>query len=365
MTDERPPEPDATSAPARDETRTSPSALPGAARPFTHAPLLAALAAVAALADTLISRLVAPTLAPRAPLAVTRAIFAAGDVAMNLAAVAGLVALGSVVLEALRRGRFGSLFHRLTVAGFAGVFLPSIALAAVLPRARTSPQLVIFATGAAFVLALLFGVSALQRRSAAPLRLAVGLVTASACAGLLGMLCLYAPWLGRHAGGEVTAALLGHVAEVAWLTTPLCAAVALRPELASRRGRAALVVALLLGTALSIGFRTLRALARGQLGDVLYYAFRVQLLLETAPLAYTVGITLVVMLGIVALLARESWRRQIGTAVLLLVAAGVTPRMPGTLLMFVLGATMLGRLALADAQAGASDDQTGDAPPSA
>jgi hypothetical protein len=187
---------------------------------------------------------------------------------------------------------------------------------------------VIFATGAAFVLALLFGVSALQRRSAAPLRIAVGLVTASAGAGLLAMLCVYAPWLGRRAGGEVTAALLGHVAEVAWLATPLCAAIALRPELSSRRGRAALVVALVLGTALSIGFRTLRALARGQLGDVLYYAFRVQLLLETAPLAYTVSITLVVMLGVVALLARESWRRQLGTAVLLLVAAGVTPRMP-------------------------------------
>jgi hypothetical protein len=334
-----------------------PGAAPSTTPPFAGAPLLAVLAALASLVDTLISRLAAPTLASRAPLAVTRAIFATGDVAMNLAAVTGLVALGGVLFEVLRRGRFGSLFHRLTVAGFAGVFLPSVALSAALPRAHTTPQLVIVTTGAAFVLAVLFGMSALPSRSPWPLRTAVGLVTLGAAVSLLAMLMLYAPWLRRHGGGEVGAALLAHIAELAWLATPLCAALALRPDLRSRRGRAALVVALVVGTVLSLGFRMLRTLARGQLGDVLYYAFRVQLVLESAPLVYTIGVTLAVMLAVVALLARESWRRQLGAAVLLLVAAGVTPRMPGTLLMFVLGASMLGRLALARAQLTVSEGE--------
>lgn len=349
MTDARPPEPDATAATGPGET---PTAATPDVRPFASAPLLAGLAAVASLVDTLVSRLAAPTLASRTPLAVTRAILATGDVAMNLAAVAGLVALGGVLVEVLRRGRFGSLFHRLTVAGFAGVFLPSVALSAALPRAHTTPQLVIVTTGAAFVLAVLFGMSALPARCPLPLRVAVGLVTLGAAASLLATLMLYAPWLRRHGGGEFGAALLAHVAELAWLATPLCAALALRPELRSRRGRVALVAALAVGTALSLGFRLLRTVARGQLGDVLYYAFRVQLALETAPLVYTIGVTLAVMLAVVALLARESWRRQLGAAVLLLVAAGVTPRMPGTLLMFVLGASMLGRLALARAHLG-------------
>jgi hypothetical protein len=327
-------------------------------RPFASAPLLAGLAAGASLVDTLVSRLAAPTLASRTPLPVTRAIFATGDVAMNLAAVAGLIALGGVLIEVLRRGRFGSLFHRLTVAGFAGVFLPSVALSAALPRAHTTPQLVIVTTGAAFVLAVLFGMSALSARSPLPLRIALGLVTLGAAASLLAMLMLYAPWVRRHGGGEVGAALLAHLAELAWLATPLCAALALRPDLRSRRGRVALVAALAVGTMLSLGFRMLRSVARGQLGDVLYYAFRVQLVLETAPLVYTIGVTLAVMLAVVALLARESWRRQIGAAVLLLVAAGVTPRMPGTLLMFVLGASMLGRLALARAPITTGADHT-------
>ncbi len=362
MTDARPPEPDATSAPppgdasAESPRHGAPNESPP---PFAGAPLLAGLAAIASLVDTLVSRLAAPTLASRTPLPVTRAIFATGDVAMNLAAVAGLAALGGVLFEVLRRGRFGSLFHRLTVAGFAGVFLPSVALSAALPRAHTTPQLVIVTTGAAFVLAVLFGMSALPSRSPWPLRVAVGLVTLGAAASLLAMLMLYAPWLRRHGGGEVGAALLAHLAELVWLTTPLCAALALRPDLRSRRGRAALVVALVIGTALSLGFRMLRTVARGQLGDVLYYAFRVQLVLESAPLVYTIGVTLAVMLAVVALLARESWRRQLGAAVLLLVAAGVTPRMPGTLLMFVLGASMLGRLALAQ---GTLDGTTGEPP---
>jgi len=346
VTDERPPEPDATSAPSGGD---APIASPTHAPPFSGAPLLAGLAAIASLVDTLVSRLAAPTLASRAPLPVTRAVFATGDVAMNLAAITGLVALGGILLEVLRRGRFGSLFHRLTIAGFAGVFLPSVALSAALPRAHTTPQLVIVTTGAAFVLAVLFGMSALPARSPLPLRIAVGLVTIGAAASLLSMLLLYAPWMRQRGGGEVGVALLAHIAELAWLGTPVCAALALRPDLRSRRGRTALVLALATGTALSLGFRMLRAVARSQLGDVLYYALRVQLLLEAAPLAYTIGVTLAVMLAVVALLARESWRRQLGAAVLLLVAAGVTPRMPGTLLMFVLGATMLGRLALAQA----------------
>ena len=346
VTDERPPAPDATSAPAPGD---APAASSTHTPPFSGAPLLAGLAAIAALVDTLVSRLAAPTLASRAPLPVTRAVFATGDVAMNLAAITGLVALGGILIEVLRRGRFGSLFHRLTVAGFAGVFLPSVALSAALPRAHTTPQLVIVTTGAAFVLAVLFGMSALPARSPLPLRVAVALVTLGAAASLLSMLLLYAPWMRQRGGGEVGAALLAHIAELTWLGTPVCAALALRPDLRSRRGRTALVLALGIGTALSLGFRMLRAVARSQLGDVLYYALRVQLLLDAAPLAYTIGVTLAVMLAVVALLARESWRRQLGAAVLLLVAAGVTPRMPGTLLMFVLGATMLGRLALAQA----------------
>jgi hypothetical protein len=305
------------------------------------------LAAGASLLDTCVSRLAAPAVATRAPLSTTKLVFAVGDVAMNLAAVAGLAALCVVLVDALRRRRFASLFHRLTIAGFAGVFLPSIGLAAVLPRARTTPQLVLFATGAAFVLVVLFGTTALQRRSPWPLRLAVGLVTSGAAASLAAMLCVYAPWLNERAASETLTVVLVHVAELAWLLTPFSAALLLRPQLGTGRGRATLGVSLLVGALLSVGFRVLRGLMRRQFPDILYYAFRVQLLLETAPLVYTIALTLTVMIAVVALLAREPWRRQLGAALLLLAAAGVTPRMPGTLLMFVLGAMLLGRVAIA------------------
>jgi len=341
VTDERLSDPVASPAVATPEPSTA------AEHPFARAPLLAVLAAVASLLDTFISRLAAPAIAPRAALPITKAVFALGDLAMNLAAVAGLVALSIVLVEALRRHRFGSLFHRLTIAGFSGVFVPSIALAAILPRTRTTPQLVIFAMGAAFVLAVLFGVSALQRRSPVPLRFAVGLVTTGAAASLAAMLCEYAPFINRHAVSVTIGALLGHVAEIAWITTPVAVAVMLRPQLATNRGRIGIVAALIVGSLLSVGFRALRGVMRRQFGDILYYAFRVQLLLESMPLVYTIGISVTVMLALVGLLAREPWRRQLGAALLLLAAAGVTPRMPGTLLMFVLGSMLLGRVAIA------------------
>ena len=355
MTEERPPDP----APA--PAVSSPQRGQPAGHPFAHAPLLAVLAALASFVDTFVSRLAAPAIAPRAGLPVTKLVFAVGDVAMNLAAVAGLVALSIILIEALRRQRFGSLFHRLTIAGFAGVFLPSIALSTILPRTRTTPQLVIFATGAAFVLVILFGTSALLRRSPIPARIAVTLVTAGAAAGLGAMFCAYAPWLNQHAMAERVGLWLVDVAEIAWLATPVAVAVLIRPDPTTARGRAALGSALVAGALLSLVFRVLRGLLRRQFSDLLYYAFRVQLMVEAAPVAYTIAVTLVVMVAVLALLASEPWRRQLGAALLLLTAAGVTPRMPGTLLMFVLGTMLLGRVAIA-LSPGALDAPANDPP---
>jgi hypothetical protein len=333
--------------------------------PLARAPVLAVICALTALLHTLVGRLVLPALGTRLRPTLVAQIAEAATLLQNLAAVAALVALGAGLVGLLRRAWAAGLFRRLTLAGFAGVFLPSMVLATFLPRPRTTPQLVVFATGAAYVLTVLVGATAAARRPDAPrapsadgasgsmadaaLRVAAAIMAAGAGLGLLGVLLELSPMFARRALSETFSAIFAYGWEACWVALPVVGAVALRPDLRGLRGRFGVVVAFLAGALLSLVLGVLRATLRRDFNDVLYYAFRVRALVEAAPLAYSLVFTLAVTVGVAALFAAEPHRRQGGAGILLLACAGAAPRMPLTLLLMVTGAFLLARATLSRA----------------
>jgi hypothetical protein len=351
VTDEAPP----TQGPVPHPASSEPAAL-------GRAPLLAFLGTGAALLQTLIGRLVLPAFGARLRPTVASRLFEVSALLQNLAAVAAVVALTGGLVGLLRRGWTAGLFRRLTIAGFAGVFLPSMVIAALLPRPRTTPQLVVFATGAAHVLAVLVSVTASARRSGSrvvgrgetdrlttadvALRIGCALLALGAGLGLLGVLLELAPVFARRAISQTFAAMLAYGWEACWAALPLVGAVALRPDLRTLRGRVGVVLAFGVGALVSLVLGLLRATLRNEFASVLYYAFRVRAVVEAAPLAYSLVFTLAVTVALAALFAAEAHTRQGGAAVLLLACAGAAPRTPLTLLFMVTGALLLARTAL-------------------
>lgn len=332
----------------------SPSARVGTPRapqhpdgPLDGIPVLGLLAAVAALASLAVNGFLVQALAGAVPHPTLIQLDRWGDLPRNLAAIAGTIALGAALYGFLRYPRYAPIRRRLLLAGFAGIFIPTVALAAILPAERVPVDVIQFSMSAASILTVFFGLTGLRWPAPRSVRLALGLLTASV---FLAFGWFVLDWLDPLTGWGSIALVLRRAGEIAYLAVPLVAAGGTLPLLARERRIGGLVAFGATTLVVLAAFIALRLTLRADFAIVLYGAQRVEILLDAAPLVYAFPLSVAFGVAAAALASRDGTFRQAGTALLLVVAGGYAPRAPAHLLMMVLGAALLSRVAIALAE---------------
>jgi hypothetical protein len=313
-------------------------------------PPLAWLTVVAALASMAINQLLLPALGPDAKRTLLTPLERWGVFATNLAAIAGLIALGFGLLVFVRFSTQFSLGQRLGLAGFAGAFLLSIGLATVFERQQTTAENVIFAIATAQVVIGLLSTHA-ARTAPSKYRRAVALFCA-AMAGcvLLSQLLQVCSQIRLELWLTQAQRAVQAVGEACYLVLLVALTPLVLPtggDLRSRLSRMAgfFVLPMTLG-GLYLAERTLQH----DYALLLYHAQRVTLLIDSYPRAYSVPLALVLSAGFAGALGPHANRRQAAAGALLLLAAGYAPFAPGRLLASVLGALLIARSIVASGQ---------------
>jgi len=332
---------------------------------ISEAPPLALLAVVAALFELALARLGWHGLPDVIDLEDLRQLRDLARFPRNLAAVSGLVALIASLLSFLKLSGHATIGRRLVVATFSGVFVPSILVATVLPYASVRARLVVFSLAAANVLITLLAMTAARYRPAAPLRLATGLLAATAFLSLsvvgLGLLMssqggplgwIAAFFVSRLESSQRALLMLRHLGEVAWMVVLVGGAMAaLQAEKRGRNARFLAAALILLGVVGACLW------AHDELGHrfrlMIFGAFRLGLFLDQVPTLYAVPLGIGLGGGVVALTANGKEIRQLGMGLLLWLAAGYAPHTSAQLLYLVLGAMLISRSAQARDPSGA------------
>jgi hypothetical protein len=310
------------------------------------APPLALIAALAAVIDLAINRVAVRAFAQIADPMTILGWMRIGALPRNLSGVAGIVALFAALFAYLRMPGFAALYVRLPVAGFAGVLMPALTLATVLPRERMAPHLVLFGMFAAHVLICLFALAAIgYRNRGVRLALALALLTSLQVLVVITIASVRAIVAGGF-GGPV-AYLARHGGEVTWLLLPCAVAPTLRPpRWSSRWTLAGAAGALALALVVAAGIAGEQSL-HPHYSTVMYGAFRVAALPEAASIVYVAPTAVALSAGLFGVLGPDPWRRQVGAALLLWIAGGYSPRAPVQLLDTVLAVVLLARAAQA------------------
>lgn len=331
-----------------------------ALRILREPPPLALVAVIAALIELVLARACWQALPDLIDADALRGLRDVARFPRNLAAVSGIVALVFAILSFLRLPGFAPIGRRLAVAAFSGIFVPGVVVATMFPYASLRRRLVIFGLAAANVLVTLLAMTALRNRPHGGVRIASGLVAATAFLSLilvgLGQIAyseVGAPfeWLSAILSANPTTtqrALLGlrNVGEVCWMGMLAATAFTIlhrRDEGRNTRyGVAAVAFVIAVAAVIATG-----ELVGHRFRLVLFGSFRVGLFLDVMPSAYALPIGLAIASGVVGLAQRDGATRQLAGAVLLWLAAGYAPHTPIQLLYLVLSAVMLTRAAQA------------------
>lgn len=287
-----------------------------------------------------------------------------GALPRNLVAIAGVISLVFCLVTFLRTGATGALHRRVSLAGFTGIFVPSLVLATVMSPARTSLQIIVFAAGAANVLAVLMAASGARWASSVRIKSALTLVLLVSLFALteLGVFVMFNMSPLGHQGAR----WLRLLTELAWLSIPLPFLLAFarpwfRGQSADFRGGAATqtpaptllryapAAAFVFTTVLTaFALETVHAALRGDYQTILYGAFRTHLFVENNPSLYLIPLSLMAGLGAGAATDRSPLIRQLGLGLILVLCAGISSRAPVRLVMMALGAALMARAALSD-----------------
>jgi hypothetical protein len=312
-----------------------------------QAPPLALLAALAALVATCVNQVLLPALGDKRGYLLSRQIDQVGAFATNLSAIAGLITLGFALLSFVRFSPLLPLRKRLMFAGFAGIFLPSIAMSTLFERQRTTAETVLFAMGAAQVLIGLAGTSAARASESRYARvLALG-CTLMAGASLLSQVLQLASQVQLRVWMLTAQRIAQGVGEASYLLLLVLLTPVLLPAGSDVRARAArlagyVALPLLLG-GLYVAERSLGS----DYALLLYHAQRVSLFIDSFPRAYSVPIALALSGALAAVLGTDRLKQQAAAGAVLLVASGYAPFAPGRLLSAVLGAVLVCRTVMA------------------
>ncbi len=314
-------------------------------------PPLALLAAVASLIDLLGTRLWLRVLTNRELSGLTHGALIelkrGGDFVRNLAGVAGLIALALALSEMIHPRGHGGLLQRVGIAGFAGVFLPTTFLATVLPAPRTTPVVVLFAAGAANLLVVLLTLATLRWKGALRRRMALASLAVAAFFAFTSTVLLLVARVALWSEGYPVGVALRRVGEGAWLLALLALAWLYGPWALRGVWR---VVAALGGLAVAGAAFTILTAARRNLEpepyeELLYGALHGDLF-SGLPWVYAAVVAVAAGAALSGAFAPDGPARQGAAGLMLVLAAGFNPTTPVTLLMMVLGVTLLSRAAV-------------------
>lgn len=325
-------------------------------------PLLAAVAALAAVVDLLTRRSHFRYFADLKAMSSTSR--AALSLPLNVLAVAGAAALvfalhiflAAPPVADARRDRPAvhatQSFIRFMSGTAAALLLGTVVTAALKPFAQLEPGLVLLATAASQLLVANLALAAVRHPGPLAVRATSFLLLLASVGAFLGfMLPAAFSALGEHATAARAGTIVRRAGEVAFLFVPATLAFQ-TGRLAVRRRKLALTAAFLAGLAAS-AFVVYGALTAGKdFGTILYGVLRLEAFSGLSPRAY--AIPMGVAAGLVALLAIGGTEnaRQRAAGVALYVAAGYAPLSPALLLAMTLGATLLCRAAIAEGPTG-------------
>lgn len=282
----------------------------------------------------------------------------------NLVAIAGVVSLVFCLVTFLRTETTGALHRRISLAGFTGIFVPSLVLATIMSPARTSLQIIIFAAGAANVLAVLMSASGARWSGSIRIKSGLTLVLLVSLFALteLGVFVMFNMSPIGHQGAR----WLRLLTELAWLTIPLAFLIAFvqpwfrgqsadwrqlgeEPVSTTTWRRFLPAASFVLVTALTaFALAEVHAALRGDYQTILYGAFRTHLFIETNPRLYLIPLSLMAGLGAGAAVDSSPLVRQMGLGLILVLCAGISSRAPVRLVMMALGAALMARAALSE-----------------
>jgi hypothetical protein len=273
-----------------------------------------------------------------------------GGFARNLSVVSALVAVG-FCLASLSSPKSGLPFSaRGGIASFGWLLVPIITLMTFLPRAWTRPELVIVIAGLAHATILLLVLAGMHWRSTRPV--AVGLVL-TLVAALSGVLSMVVNLVGERTYWEHSERLSNAFrwsGELAYLAVPIAIGFAISIPWRELRGKTAIALSALAGGIVATGMIVWKHLVGRDLPDLLYGALRLDFLPDRDFILYAIPLSVGAAVTVAAIMSKDSVRRQLGGALLLLLSAGYAPRTPSSLLLTVLGVALLARAAIALAQ---------------
>ncbi len=316
------------------------------------APPLAFLAAVASLTDLLGTRLWVRVLTNREVSGLTHGALVelkrGGDFVRNLVGVASLLALALALSEMIQPRAHSGFKQRVGLAGFAGIFLPTVFLATVLPAPRTTPVVVLFAAGAANLLAVFLGVSLLPWSGPRLRRLALACVAATAFFAFTSTVLLLVARITLWSAGYPVGVALRHVGEATWLLSLLCFAWVFRPRglTAARRTFVILGGGVAAASSVAVFVSARHSLEPEAYAQLLYGGIHADLFIG-APWLYAGIVSVGVGASFAGAFAPEASLRQGAAGLALLLSAGFAPTTPVTLLMMVLGVTLVHRASAA------------------
>jgi hypothetical protein len=258
-----------------------------------------------------------------------------------------VVALSAALIAFVRLPGYAPIRRRLSLAAFAGIFLPTVTLATMLPREYTSTQLVLFGIGAGNILAVLAALTALRRPGPVGLRIAIAIAAVSCFVAVLALLLGIVEQFSDIVALVVL--LLRRIGEALWLAVPFAAAATVLPpiERMQRRDGIVLGVSGTAAMATAVVLTVAAIILRDDFGVVFYGSFRLEWLLDLWPQLYVVPIAIYVGVAVHGMLGRDWATRQIGAGLFLFLCAGHAPRAPVRLLFLVLAVMLLARAAIA------------------
>lgn len=314
---------------------------------LSRTPPLASLAAASALCSVLINRLLVPALGKENDYELVFDLIRSGHFVANLTAVAGLYALLIAIFNLVRTPEHASLRRRLTIACFAGIFIPTIVLATFFPREKTSVHIVLLGIGAANVLIVVITMNAARLTSSAIARaVAIGFATMA----LFALASQVYQLLAMHQLNAIHVKVINalrDIGEIGYAVALFASAFFIVPRGTGLRDQFARIIAVVtLGASVS-GFRIAQSALGSDFILLLYHAQRVTGLIDVFPFAYAFPISLGFAASIGALVAKDKSRFQAAIGVTLLVSAGFAPYSPERLLTQTLAAMLVARSIIA------------------
>jgi hypothetical protein len=308
---------------------------------------LSGLSAFAALCAMTVNQLVLPAMGVGANRTAFVRLERAGQFAANLAVIAGFIAMIFGVVSVVRGEPRLSKRRKILGLLFGALLMRAVVVATLFDRTATTTENVYLAVGAANLLAVLIGMTAIERVRGRFLRAVSLLVTAVPLFAMLTVILELSGDVALDPWKQKAHVALAASGELTYLGLLLASFPLLVPRALRGRDLVARSVGLVVLIATLYGMRAAYGALPADYNVLLYNAQRIGLLLDRWPLAYTFPLCLALSAVATALVSGHAARTQAALGILLYFASGYAPRAPGRLLTMTLGAFLLSRALIA------------------